>query len=227
MLSDNFNVCAISKYTNKYTIIISYSSNMVNLYAQQLFQHGRNQQAHLHAWRQCKYCPEKCKPIHPMAISTMSIHTASKNHNTGSVNTHINIRPVAILEQLQVWWQLIQTETVDMITIIIFTKMQTTCQFLFLNWLEPINQINQIRCFMTLGTYTSGLPVVLLSVRQLEMQGSCPFPNKQTYWLFLGRRIVGQTEQQITPSRSNFVLFRIHLNFLNHIYSVHYKTTYE
>ena len=58
-----------------------------------------------------------------MATSTMSIHTPSKNRNTESVNTDINIRPVAISEQLLVRWQLIQAETFDTVTIIVFTKI--------------------------------------------------------------------------------------------------------
>ena len=41
--------------------------------------------------------PKKCKPIHPMVNSAMSIHTPSGNRNIELVNTHINIRPVAIL----------------------------------------------------------------------------------------------------------------------------------
>ena len=35
-----------------------------------------------------------------MATSAMSIHTPSGNRNAESVNTHISIHPVAILEQL-------------------------------------------------------------------------------------------------------------------------------
>ena len=58
-----------------------------------------------------------------MATSVMLIHTSSGNRNAESVNTHINIRPVAILELLLVWWQLIQAETIDTITIIVFTKI--------------------------------------------------------------------------------------------------------
>ena len=58
-----------------------------------------------------------------MATSAMSIHTSSGNRNAESVNTHINIRPVAILELLLVWWQLIQAETINTITIIVFTKI--------------------------------------------------------------------------------------------------------
>ena len=58
-----------------------------------------------------------------MATSAMSIHTSSGNRNAESVNTHINIRPVAILELLLVRWQLIQAETIDTITIIVFTKI--------------------------------------------------------------------------------------------------------
>ena len=46
-----------------------------------------------------------------MATSAISIHTPSGNCNTESVNTHIKIHPVAILELLLVWWQLIQAET--------------------------------------------------------------------------------------------------------------------
>ena len=43
-------------------------------------------------------------------------------------DTHINIHPVAILEQLLVLWQLIQPETIDTITITVFTKIETACQ---------------------------------------------------------------------------------------------------
>ena len=57
----------------------------------------------------------------------MLIHTPSGNHNTESVNTHINIRTVTS------WWQLIQAETVDTITLIVFTKIGTT-------WLQPIKK---------------------------------------------------------------------------------------
>ena len=39
-----------------------------------------------------------------MATLVMLIHTPSGNRNAKSVNTHINIHPVAILEQLQVRW---------------------------------------------------------------------------------------------------------------------------
>ena len=63
-----------------------------------------------------------------MATSAMSIHTPSGNRNAESVNTHINIHPVAILELLLVRWQLIQAEAIDTITIIAFTKIYTTCQ---------------------------------------------------------------------------------------------------
>ena len=58
-----------------------------------------------------------------MATLAMSIHTPSRNYNAESVNTHINIHPVAILERLLVRWQLIQPETIDTITIIVFTKI--------------------------------------------------------------------------------------------------------
>ena len=58
-----------------------------------------------------------------MATSAMSIHTPSGNRNAASVNTHINIHPVAILELLLVRWQLIQAETIDTITIIVFKKI--------------------------------------------------------------------------------------------------------
>ena len=61
--------------------------------------------------------------MHPMATSAMLIHTPSGNHNAESVNKHINIRPVATLEELLVRWQLMQPETIDMITIIVFTKI--------------------------------------------------------------------------------------------------------
>ena len=63
-----------------------------------------------------------------MATSAMSIHTPSGNCDVESVNTHINIHPVAILELLLVRWQLMQAETIDTITIIVFTKIWTTCQ---------------------------------------------------------------------------------------------------
>ena len=49
-----------------------------------------------------------------MATSAVLIHTSNENHNSESVNTHINIRPVVISEQLL---------TVNMITIIVFTKI--------------------------------------------------------------------------------------------------------
>ena len=55
-----------------------------------------------------------------MAALAMPIHTPNGNRNAESVNTHINIRPVAILEQLLVLWLLIKAETIDAITIIFF-----------------------------------------------------------------------------------------------------------
>ena len=55
-----------------------------------------------------------------MAALAMPIHTPNGNRNAESVNTHINIRPVAILEQLLVLWLLIKAETIDTITIIFF-----------------------------------------------------------------------------------------------------------
>ena len=58
-----------------------------------------------------------------MATSAMSIHIPRGNRNAESVNTDINIRPVSILEQLLVRWQLIQAETIDTIRIIVFTKI--------------------------------------------------------------------------------------------------------
>ena len=58
-----------------------------------------------------------------MDTSAMSTHTPSGNRNTESVNTHISIRPVVISEQLLVRWQLIQAQTVDTITIIVFAKI--------------------------------------------------------------------------------------------------------
>ena len=58
-----------------------------------------------------------------MATSVMLIHTSSGNRNAESVNTHINIYPVAILELLLVWWQLVQAEKIDTITITVFMKM--------------------------------------------------------------------------------------------------------
>ena len=57
-----------------------------------------------------------------MATSAMSMHTPDGNRNAESVNPHINIHPVAILELLLAQWQLIQAETIDTITIIVFTK---------------------------------------------------------------------------------------------------------
>ena len=58
-----------------------------------------------------------------MVTLAMLIHTPSENRNAESVNTHINIRTVAILELLLIRWQLIQAETIDMITTIVFTKI--------------------------------------------------------------------------------------------------------
>ena len=58
-----------------------------------------------------------------MATSAMPIHTPSGNRNAEPVNTHKNIPPVAILEELLVRWPLIQAETIDTITIIVFTKI--------------------------------------------------------------------------------------------------------
>ena len=58
-----------------------------------------------------------------MATSAMSIYTPSGNCNAESVNTHLNIHPVAILELLLVQWQFIQAETIDAITIIVFMKI--------------------------------------------------------------------------------------------------------
>ena len=58
-----------------------------------------------------------------MDTSAMSTRTPSGNRNTESVNTHISIRPVVISEQLLVRWQLIQAQTVDTITIIVFAKI--------------------------------------------------------------------------------------------------------
>ena len=58
-----------------------------------------------------------------MATSAMPIHTPSGYHNATSMNTHINIHPAAILELLLVRWQLIQTETIDTVTITVFMKM--------------------------------------------------------------------------------------------------------
>ena len=46
--------------------------------------------------------------MHPVATSAMSIHTPSGNRNAESVNIHINIRPVAILQELLLRWQLVQ-----------------------------------------------------------------------------------------------------------------------
>ena len=58
-----------------------------------------------------------------MATSAISIHTLSGNRNAESVITHIKIDPVAISELLLVRWQLIQAETIDTITITVFTKI--------------------------------------------------------------------------------------------------------
>ena len=58
-----------------------------------------------------------------MATSAMLIHAPSGNRNAVSVNTQINIRPVAILEELLVRRQLIQAETIDTITIVVFKKI--------------------------------------------------------------------------------------------------------
>ena len=58
-----------------------------------------------------------------MATSAMLIHTPSGNRNAVSVNTQINIRPVVILEELLVRRQLIQAETIDTITIVVFKKI--------------------------------------------------------------------------------------------------------
>ena len=58
-----------------------------------------------------------------MATSAMSIHIPNGNRNAESVNTDINIRPVSILEQLLVRWQLIQAETIDTIMITVFAKI--------------------------------------------------------------------------------------------------------
>ena len=58
-----------------------------------------------------------------MATSAMSIYTPSGKCNAESVNTHLNIHPVAILELLLVQWQFIQAETIDAITIIVFMKI--------------------------------------------------------------------------------------------------------
>ena len=40
--------------------------------------------------------------MHPVATSAMSIDTPSGNRNAELVNTNVNIRPVAILEELLV-----------------------------------------------------------------------------------------------------------------------------
>ena len=61
--------------------------------------------------------------MYPMATSAMSIHTPSGNSNAESVNTHINIWPVAILEELLVQWQLIPAETINTVTLIAFRKV--------------------------------------------------------------------------------------------------------
>ena len=58
-----------------------------------------------------------------MATSAMSIHIPSGNRNAESVNAHINLQPVAMLDQLLVRWQLVQAETINTITIILFTKI--------------------------------------------------------------------------------------------------------
>ena len=46
--------------------------------------------------------------MHLVTTSAMSMHTPSENRNAESVNIHMNIRPVAILEELLVRWQLVQ-----------------------------------------------------------------------------------------------------------------------
>ena len=61
--------------------------------------------------------------MYPMATSAMSIHTPSGNSNAESVNTHINICPVAISIELLVQWQLIQAETINRVTLIVFRKV--------------------------------------------------------------------------------------------------------
>ena len=61
--------------------------------------------------------------MYPMATSAMSIHTPSGNSNAESVNTHINIWPAAILEELLVQWQLIPAETINTVTLIVFRKV--------------------------------------------------------------------------------------------------------
>ena len=58
-----------------------------------------------------------------MATSAISVHTPSGNSNTELVNTYKSIHPVALLEQLLLRWQLIQAETIDTISIIVFTKI--------------------------------------------------------------------------------------------------------
>ena len=58
-----------------------------------------------------------------MATSVMSIHTPRGNWNIELVNTYISMHPAGLLEQLLVWWQLILAETIDSITIIVFTKI--------------------------------------------------------------------------------------------------------
>ena len=125
MLSDNVKIRAVNKYTtilgdNNHIIQYQYCKLIRPL---AISQHGSNQYAHLQAWRQYKYCPEKCKPMHPIATLAMSILTPSRSCNAESVNTHINIRLVAILEELIVLWQLIHAETVDTITIIVFRNI--------------------------------------------------------------------------------------------------------
>ena len=54
-----------------------------------------------------------------MATSAMSIHTPRGNRR---IHIYINIRHVAILEQLLVRWQLIQAETIETIMVTVFTK---------------------------------------------------------------------------------------------------------
>ena len=128
MLSGNLNICVINKYTN----ILCDDNNIQQQYSKlmhPLVIPTRLKSIHnLQAQRQYEYCPQKRKPLHPMATSAISVHTPSGNSNTELVNTYKSIHPVTLLEQLLLRWQLIQAETIDTISIIVFTKIQTTCQ---------------------------------------------------------------------------------------------------
>ena len=67
-----------------------------------------------------------------------------------------------------------------------------------------------------------GYQCCYFQIWRLLMQRNFPFRNKQTYCLSLGRRIVVQSEWQITSSGSNFCFIPYSLTFLKHIYSLSY-----